>query len=199
MTRLLAALALLLAATQLHAQDETLLSKFRLDLSGAWGGWHSQATSVGGNNTILHGGFGGIEFNKQLFVGWSVYKDSDNVTGPDGVRTPYNLRINGPIVAYTPRARSVFHPKVQLQVGNGRLNLQDRVSDRFLVFQPALGGEVNVLRWFRVGGQAGYRFSVNSDYPDDSFGDTDGFFLEGTIKFGFSWGGGASDGLESRG
>ena len=193
MLRTVTLLLAILASSALFAQDETLLSKFRLDFSGAWGGWHSQLTDIGGNNTVVHGGFGGLEFNKVLFIGWSAYKNSDNVIAPNDELLRYDLSYNGPIIAYTPRARSVIHPKFQLQIGNGKLDIEGRNRDRFLVLQPAIGGEVNVLRWFRVGGQAGYRFNINSDYPADSVGDTDGFFLEGTIKFGFSWGNGLKD------
>jgi len=188
MTRLLSICFLLFLGLNAHAQDETLLSKFRLDLSGAWGGWHSQLTDIGGNNTVVHGGYGGLEFNKTLFIGWSAYKNSDNLLGNQDELLGYNLSYNGPIIAYTPQARSVVHPKFQLQIGNGKLDIEGFKRDRFLVLQPAVGGEINVLRWFRLGGQAGYRFNINSDFADGSFGDTDGFFLEGTLKFGFSWG-----------
>ncbi|MFK8054538.1 MAG: hypothetical protein AB8F78_00340 [Saprospiraceae bacterium] len=168
--------------------DETLVDKFTLDLSGAWGGWHLQTTNIGGNNTLVNGGFGGVEFNKTVFVGWSAYGVSDNLIDDNENLVPYNYSYNGPIVAYTPRARSVVHPKISMQVGFGKYEVANNPTDRFLVLQPGIGGEVNILRWFRAGATAGYRYSLNSDYGSDSFGNTDGFFLEGTLKFGFSWG-----------
>jgi len=169
-------------------KDETLAEKFTLDLSGAWGGWHLQTTNIGGNNTLVNGGFGGIEFNKTVFVGWSAYGVSDNLIAENDDLVPYNYSYNGPIIAYTPKARSVIHPKISMQIGFGKYKVQDFSTDRFLVLQPGIGGEVNVLRWFRAGATAGYRYSLNSDYGNDSFANTDGFFLEGTLKFGFSWG-----------
>ncbi len=168
--------------------DETIVDKFKLDLSGAWGGWHLQTTNIGGNNTAVNGGFGGLEFNKTLFIGWTAYGVSDNLIGPTDNLLPYSFSYNGPIIAYTPKARSVVHPKLSMQVGFGKYDIEGFASDQFLVLQPGVGGEINVLRWFRVGASAGYRYSLNSDYPSDSFANSDGFFLEGTLKFGFSWG-----------
>lgn len=168
--------------------DETLVEKFALDLSGAWGGWNLQTTSVGGNNTAVNGGFGGLEFNKTIFIGWAAYSVSDNLIGPTDGFLPYTLSYNGPLVAYTPKARSVIHPKISMQIGFGKYKVEGYSEDRFLVLQPGLGGEINVLRWFRLGANAGYRYSLNSDYESGSFLNSDGFFLEGTLKFGFSWG-----------
>jgi len=167
--------------------DETFVDKFKLDLSGAWGGWHLQTANIGGNSALVNGGFGGLEFNKTIFVGWTAYKVSDNFAS-DGDTREYSLSYNGPMIAYTPRARSVIHPKFAMQVGFGNYDVEDRALDKFLVLQPSVGGEINVLRWFRLGGQAGYRYSLNSDYASDDPANIDGFFLEGTLKFGFSWG-----------
>ena len=167
--------------------DETIADKFRLDLSGAWGGWNLQTTNIGGNSTAVNGGFGGLEFNKTIFIGWTAYSVSDNIIAPTDNIIPYTFSYNGPLLAYTPKARSVVHPKISMQFGFGKYEIEN-IRDRFLVLQPGIGGEVNVLRWFRVGANAGYRYSLNSDFASDDFRNTDGFFLEGTLKFGFSWG-----------
>jgi len=167
--------------------DETLVEKFKLDLSGAWGGWHLQTANIGDNNTLVNGGFGGLEFNKTIFVGWMAYKVADNYVVPGG-SVDYTLSYNGPMIGYTPKARSVIHPKFSMQVGFGKYDVEGRSRDKFIVLQPAIGGEINVLRWFRLGGQAGYRYPLNSDFAGNDIGSFDGFFLEGTLKFGFSWG-----------
>jgi len=132
-----------------------------------------------GNNTLVNGGFGGIEFNKTVFIGWSAYGVSDNLIAENDDLIPYSYSFNGPILAYTPKARSVVHPKISMQIGFGKYDVQGFSRDRFLVLQPGIGGEVNILRWFRAGATAGYRYSLNSDYATDSFANTDGFFLEG--------------------
>ena len=55
------------------------------------------------------------------------------------------------------------------------------------MIQPSAGGEINVLRWFRLAGDVGYRLTLNGD---DQLGDlyADGFYAAATLKFGFSWG-----------
>lgn len=196
----LALLATTLFATgALHAQqDETVVDKLRLDLSGAWGGWNTQLTSLGDQNATMFGGFGGLEFNKTLFLGWSVYKLSDAVRVGD-TDAELKLRYNGPFVTYTPFARSVIHPKVGLQFGFGRLSYDTPAgevqipTDRIAILQPSLGGELNVLRWFRLGGEFGYRFGLDtaSDAVSDKF--VSGPYGAVTLKFGFSWGAGNSN------
>ena len=188
MKSLLTLCCLTLVTLTASAQDETLLSKFTLDFSGAWGGWHSQITEIGNTSTVVHGGFGGLEFNKTVFLGWAAYKNSDIVTDDAGNDRTYDIRFNGPMIAYTPRARSVIHPKFAMHVGFGRLDIDELARDRFVSLQPSVGGEINVLRWFRVGGHVGYRYGLNVDGPGDSFRSPNSFFAEGSLKFGFSWG-----------
>ncbi len=187
------ALVFLCSASALAQQDETLVSKFRLDLSGAWGGWHPTLTEIGDQNVVMNGGFGGLEFNKTVFIGWAAYKVSDEVT-IDGRDRDFDFNYTGPTVQYTPLASKVAHPKFAMLVGFGDFNIDgdefglEDENDRLLVLQPSLGGEVNVLRWFRLGGELGYRFIVNGDNGEgDLF--APGFFGAATLKFGFSWGG----------
>lgn len=172
--------------------DETLVSKFRLDLSGAWGGWHSQLTQFGEQNAVMHGGYGGLEFNKTVFLGWAAYGVRDEVT-VGARRRQVDFNYNGPVIAYTPLARRVVHPKFGLQVGFGKVVSSFKEGepaetvDRVAVIQPSIGGEINVLRWFRLGADAGYRFGLNAD---DALGEdyASGFFATASLKFGFSWG-----------
>ena len=108
---------LLLSALSLQAQsDETLISKFKLDFSGAWGGWHPTLTQVGEQDVVMNGGFGGLEFNKTLFVGWAAYRVSDRI-GEDGsavAGNKFDFSYNGPTIQYTPMAAKVVHPKFGL-------------------------------------------------------------------------------------
>lgn len=188
--------ALLLCTFSMQGQtDETLVSKFKLDFSGAWGGWHPTLTQVGEQDVVMNGGFGGLEFNKTLFIGWAAYQVSDRI-GEDGsanAGNKFDFSYNGPTIQYTPMAASVIHPKFGLQVGFGSFNLGGAadndpiVKDKLLVLQPSAGGELNVLRWFRLGADVGYRYTLNGD---SNIGDlyADGFYAAATLKFGFSWG-----------
>ncbi len=177
----------LLTSLQTHAQDETVADKLRLDFSGAWGGWNSQLTAFGDQNAVMNGGFGGLEFNKVIFLGWSAYSINDAVS-VDETNKQLSLKYNGPVLAYTPLARSIVHPRFGLQFGFGKLDLTDEQTDRIALIQPSVGGELNVLRWFRLGAEFGYRFALNttSQQVNDQF--VSGPYGAATLKFGFSWG-----------
>ena len=181
--------ACVLAGFRVSAQDETIADKFDLRLSGAWGGWHTQLTSLGDENAVFQGGYGGLEFNKTIFIGWGLYKLQDVVRFGEGEESAsVDFRYHGPQIYYTPRARSVLHPKVGLQTGFGRVDVAGQAADRVAILQPYVGGEVNVLRWLRLGADVGYRFALNtaSGGPGDGF--VSGVYGQAALKLGFSWG-----------
>lgn len=182
-------IACALACFRVSAQDETIAGRFDLRLSGAWGGWHTQLTSLGDENAVFQGGYGGLEFNKTIFIGWGAFRLQDVVSYEDeGGARRVDFRYHGPQVYYTPKARSVLHPKFGLQTGFGRINVEDEPEDRIAVLQPFVGGEVNVLRWLRLGADLGYRFALNtaSGGPGDGF--ASGVYGQLNLKLGFSWG-----------
>ena len=188
--RLALAGCLLLSGFGVSAQaDETLASKFRLDLSGAWGGWHTQLSALGDENVFLQGGYGGLEFNKTIFIGWGAYRLQDAVTFAAGAGArEVDFNYHGPMLYYTPYARSVVHPKFGIQTGFGKVDITGESRDKVAVLHPYLGGEVNVLRWLRVGGDVGYRFAFNTapGGPGDEF--FSGLVGQLSLKLGFSWG-----------
>ena len=187
-------IASVLAGFRASAQDETVVDRFDLRLSGAWGGWHTQLTNLGGG-AVFQGGYGGLEFNKTIFIGWGVFRLQDVVRFDDGLTArDVDFRYHGPQLYYTPLARSVLHPKFGLQTGFGRVSVEGAPDDRIAVLLPFVGGEVNVLRWARLGVDLGYRFALNtaSGGPGDGF--VSGVYGQAALKFGFSWGGGSTDG-----
>lgn len=204
-------LALALAAVTIagaRAQgDQTLADKFALDLSGAWGGWNFQLTELGDQNAIMQGGFGGLEFNKTLFLGWGAYKLQDRVNlagdADDSGAGDIDFRYNGPVIRYTPRARSVVHPMFGLQAGFGKIDLDfddpevdDPGTDKVFILQPTVGGELNVTRWCRLGAELGYRYALNTELPEVGDGFANGLYGAATLRFGFSWGTGDGDVFE---
>ena len=196
---LLLPIALLLALSSATAQDEeTLANKFDLDFSGAWGGWNFQLTELGDQNAVMQGGFGGLEFNKTIFLGWGAYKLQDRVEVSsvlgDTVGAAIDFRYNGPMIRYTPRARSVVHPMFGLQAGFGKIDLDyddDRSNpgtDKVVILQPTVGGELNVTRWCRLGAELGYRYALNTELAEVGDGFANGLYGAATLRFGFSWG-----------
>lgn len=184
---LLVACALL--SLRASAQDETIANRFDLRISGAWGGWHTQLTSLGDENAVFQGGYGGLEFNKTIFIGWGAFRLQDVVRYEEGaVARGVNFRYHGPQIYYTPMARSVLHPKFGLQTGFGRVDVEGQAEDRVAILQPFVGGEVNILRWLRLGADLGYRFALNTANGGPGDGFVSGVYGQLNLKLGFSWG-----------
>lgn len=184
----------LLASLTLSAQrDETVLSKTSLRITGAWGGPTLGITNFEGESATVAGGYGGIEFNKEFFVGWGgatidLPTLDDNFSNPD-------FDYNGLVLGYTPAAHKVIHPSFLVLAGTGKASFNS-IDDRAWVIQPAVGGEINVLRWFRIGATGGYRYVTGSELTILNDENLSGFFGELKFKFGFSWG--KSDKYKSR-
>ncbi len=176
----------LISILSIHAQrDETILNKTNLRITGAWGGPTLGITSYDGESTTVAGGYGGIEFNKEYFVGWGgatidLPNLDANILKPD-------FDYNGLVLGYAPAAHRLIHPNFLLLVGTGKAQFNG-LDDKAWVVQPAIGGEVNVLRWFRIGASGGYRYVNGSDLIGLSDENLSGFFGEIKLKFGFSWG-----------
>ncbi len=185
----------LLASFSVSAQEQKEASKFDLELSGLWGGWHTQLTYFQSSGDFFQGGYGGLEFNKTIYVGWGLYKlqKPANYILPTDATLPVDIRYHGPMLYYTPYARSVLHPKFGLQTGFGRVNVRGLPEDKVFVLQPSVGGELNVFRWARLGAEVGYRAVLNVADPGVGtvgFGSDflSGAYGQASLKFGFSWG-----------
>ena len=54
-------------------RDETLFNRFDLSLTGAWGVSSTSIAKFGDEFASFSGGYGGLEFSKNLFVGWGGF------------------------------------------------------------------------------------------------------------------------------
>lgn len=98
-----------------------------------------------------------------------------------------DIYYDGFLLGYTPRSFKAVHPRVELAAGSGSARLGNE-SDRIFVIQPSLGVELNATQWCRLGLQAGYRLVTYEDFSDASVGDLSSPFIQGSIRFGISWG-----------
>ncbi len=76
-------------------------------------------------------------------------------------------------------------------IGGGRIEFDDNNSfsrDRVFVLQPAVGLEVNVFRWFRIGAEGGYRLVSDVDGGGLQSSDVSKPFAQLQLRFGYSWG-----------
>jgi len=167
------------------AQTETLFGESGLRLTGAWGGPTIGSTFFyEGGGTSTRGGFGGLEFNRVLFIGLgSEWTDEmrDPRLGPD-----FKFERQGLIVDFTPLSRKAIHPRVNFWIGKGELEVNDETDDIFVV-QPALGFELNMFQWCKVGIEGGYRLVTRVDTPGLENEDISAPFFNVRMRFGWSW------------
>ena len=94
---------------------------------------------------------------------------------------------NDLVLGYAFGSNKVIHPIVYAKGGQGSLKINEEKVDKVTVFEPSVGVEVNILRWFRIGLEGGYRFvtSVDASGLDDN--DFSSPVVGLRFKFGWSW------------
>ena len=175
--------------TGLMAQhDETLFGEAGLRLTGAWGGI-TTGTSIFASETVPNfGSFGGVEFNRTLFVGFGNERTTQSVDFEGIESGSFKLRHRQFLLGITPLSHRVLHPRISFAMGGGKVELDDGRDDKIFVVQPAAGLEVNVFQWWKLGLEGGYRFVSRANIAGLSNEDLSAFFVNLRLRFGFSWG-----------
>ncbi|MFT7120298.1 MAG: hypothetical protein ACJAZ9_000468 [Neolewinella sp.] len=170
-----------------NRRERTLLGD--LDLSGAWGGPTYNYTATGNDFALVRGGFGGLEFGEEVFLGYGGWKAREDFTIDDPIEgsPKFNFKHSGFIFAYAPFADNSIHPRITTIIGPGRIEIEGGESDRMLVGQAMLGLELNLFQWFRLGIDGGYRFANGIDLGDITDQDVSGAVVQLEARFGFSW------------
>ncbi|MEL7163251.1 MAG: hypothetical protein AAFN92_21010, partial [Bacteroidota bacterium] len=109
---------------QLLRRERTLLGD--LDLSGAWGGPTYNYSMTGDDWALMRGGFGGLEFGDEFFLGYGGWKAREDFTVDDPADTgnpEYRFKNSGFILAYSPLRDSPVHPRITTIIGPGRVDL----------------------------------------------------------------------------
>lgn len=184
MKKLSTLIVLFIIVTTSYAQrEETLLSNMRF--SGVWGSWNSMIGKVKDENVYFRGGYGGLEFGKDIFLGWGGYRSSGNIIQDD---LKFHMKWNGPVMSYAPKSYKAVHPIFTLMIANGKLDPDNQVYDRVFIAQPSIGAELNLLHWCHASVHTGYRFVNDVDLGKFNDSDFSGLYGEVTLKFGISWG-----------
>ncbi|TXF89780.1 hypothetical protein FUA23_08820 [Neolewinella aurantiaca] len=183
------------ASYALTGRERTLLGD--LDLSGAWGGPTYNYSATGDDWALLRGGFGGLEFSDELFIGYGGWKSREEhtVDNPTSLSPKFDYKHSGLIIAYSPFAYNAIHPRITTVFGPGRFEILDdsvpgftgERDDRFLAGQATIGLELNLFQWFRLGIDGGYRFASGIDNELVTADDVSGAIIQAEARFGFSW------------
>lgn len=178
-----------LAVVGLQAQsEETLFSNTRFDITGAWGSAAYNYTGFSDDWALIRGGYGAIELNRDVLVGWGGYKTREAAVTESG-NQEFDLHYRGLMLGFMPNSYRAIHPRFTFLTGSGRVwTPEDGDKNRVFVFQPAAGIEFNVFQWFRVGLEAGYRFAGASRQHNLTSSDTSAPFAQIELRFGLSWG-----------
>ncbi|MBU6340295.1 MAG: hypothetical protein KGS48_02265 [Bacteroidetes bacterium] len=167
-------------------REETLLGDRNWGFSGIWGGYTHQYTQFNSREAYNPGGFFVFEFGKALTIGWGHNDLQDRLIW-EGTDRNFDIHTNFLKLGYSFIPYKAVHPTLNVDFGRGKMRLGD-VNDRVVLIQPAVGVEINVFRWFRLGLEGGYRFVQDSDIPEISDNNLSGPFGQASLRFGFSWG-----------
>ncbi|PHN05789.1 hypothetical protein [Flavilitoribacter nigricans] len=180
----------LLCSTGLMAQHETLFNRARVV-----GGFGAPILEMGINNNLNTsvGGGGGIVINSFFLGGYGLASVDFEELFDNGEVEVLNIGHGGFWLGGTLRPYKILHLYASTRLGWGAVNvdLQDnnqRYSDidKIFVATPELGIELNLTRWFRIAGTAGYRWvngtSENRGYTDDDFS---GAVASVALRFGW--------------
>ncbi|CAH1000398.1 hypothetical protein LEM8419_01551 [Neolewinella maritima] len=170
-----------------------------LDLSGLWGGPTYNYSATGDDWALVRGGFGGLELDDNVFIGYGGWSSRDPFTTddvPSLIEQPtYDFRHGGFILAYSPGSDNTIHPRITTILGPGRikgsvLGLDGSVTEfqeRMFVGQLMAGAEINLFQWFRLGIEGGYRFASGVDVEGVTANDVSGAVVQIEARFGLSW------------
>lgn len=170
-------------------QDETLFSKshrsgFFFAPIIEYSDFNKEvSTSFGGGLAFISGDF----FIGAYGLGMAEWDDFFLDDQPEQLE----LGQGGLWLGYTFQQHEVLHLFTSVKAGWGAANIdfnddEFNFEDGFMVFTPEAGLEVNVARWFRIAGTAGYRF-INGLDPQLAVSEKDLEGFTGTITFRMGW------------
>ena len=184
-------LGIMLFISHLNGQTETLFG--RAKVVGAFG---APIIEWGLNNNLTSsvGGGGGIVIDQFFIGGYGLGSIDFDELIDEGDIDRMELGHGGFWLGYAIGSFNVLHLNVGGKVGWGAVDIDFRENDirfseldRVFVTTPEAGVELNVTRWFRIAGTAGYRWVQGID--DNNIALTpdqlDGWVT--TVAFKFGW------------
>ena len=187
---------------QLSAQEQTLIDQ--PIQSGGYGGPVVRFSEFNNKFAVLVGGYGGWLINHSFLLGGGGYGLVNNIIASPAAQLYYgatsDLRTQfgygGLFLEYTGDPNALIHYSVSTLIGGGSVNYGywnsfsqsyydalSRTSTVF-VFEPGVGAELNITRFFRLNSGVSYRLVRGSDLPGITDSDMSNFSAFLTFKFG---------------
>jgi hypothetical protein len=190
---------LLVLAGGATAQEQTLV-KGDVEKSG-FGGLVLKYTWVKNHPALMIGGRGGWIFNHSLVLGGGGYAVCTEVDAARGVlpgEGPLDIEFGygGFEIEYIVHSDALSHFSLYTLFGAGdnhyvrdvgpvtKSNQTTGESDFVFVIEPAVYGELNVTKWFRLNAGASYRLVTGVDQVGLDGGDFSAPTVTVTFKFG---------------
>ncbi|MDF1696518.1 MAG: hypothetical protein P1U56_11820 [Saprospiraceae bacterium] len=181
----LAFICTILISSAMKAQhsEETLFGNSSISLTGVWAGSTNGLVEFDNNFSLSNSGYFLFEVNNDLLIGWSGYGSGTNLENGDKAE----IGGNDLVLGYAFNSNKSIHPIIYAKGGRGSLKINEQKVDKVTVFEPSVGVEMNVLRWFKVGLEGGYRFVTNVDADGLNDNDFSSPVVGLRLKFGWSW------------
>jgi len=185
MKRICIIFSLIYVALHLNAQkgQETLFGNSSLKFTGFWGGSTNGLVEFENNFSLNNSGYFLLEFNRDFLIGWSGYGSGTSLKNGDKA----SIEGNDLVLGYAFNSYKSIHPIIYAKGGKGTLTINESEVDDVVVFEPSVGVEVNVVQWFRIGVEGGYRFVTSSDSNGLNDNDFSSPVIGLRLKFGWSW------------
>ena len=154
----------------LAAQEKKEETLFSGKVDNGWAVGSYAGLSVFDNQISIIDGFRAEWIiNKNWFVGWQSYESmGNNLDAPiasQSEKISMDIKYRGLIVGRLFRSEKLVHWGIEGLVGWGTIDYDQDNSDRewdedyFFTAQPSVFAELNVVTWFRIRGNAGYRIA----------------------------------------
>lgn len=157
-------------------QMHTLFS-FDSEITG-YGTLDTKFTVLNDKDAIFVGAHGGVIFNSYFYFGLGAYglvtTNQFPASLPDESYDTH-MGYTGMMMGFNIMPKKLIHFTVPLFIGVGNLELEQNdvfvENSAFLLFEPGLQLEVNIVHFMKIGMGAGYRFvhgtNLRNDITDD--------------------------------
>jgi len=170
-------------------QMQTLFG-FDAKITG-YGSLDSKFTRLNNKDAVIIGGHGGVIFNSYFYFGLGAYGlVTTNQLQGSFPEESLNMKMgySGLMMGFNIMPKNVIHFSIPLFIGVGNLVLEQRdvfiENSAFLLFEPALHLELNVVHFMKIGLGAGYRM-VQSTNLRNSLTDDDLSYWTGNFSLIF--------------
>lgn len=163
---------------------------------GGWGAPVVHVSTVRDRTAVFVGGRGGWLLDGRFTIGGGGFGLASQIRAPTAVQVasePLDLQMGygGAWLEYTFTPSRLLHVSVGTLLGGGELSLAFRHggsygsrSDAFFVAEPAVVGELNLVRWARLDLGIAYRAIAGVNMEGLSYSDVAGFSAVAALKFG---------------